>query len=255
MMEHGYAGAKNMEEFVETIWDWDIEVPDLITENTWNQIYETYILDKNNLGLKEYFNTNSPYAKQAILARMSEAIRKGSWNPSQDVKTALANEYIESVIKYGVTCCHHTCANLDLSEFMVMGSSLSRAQLQQFADAFEGATGQTLKIPGNPGGQNDNPDQGKVPPSEENTEDNGQSTNPDQGTTSPGEASTVQAASTEAGEASDSGSENAHEISQVNEQSSSQSNTPLIAIIGVILLLCLVGVGYFRNDIRNLIKK
>ncbi len=255
MMEHGYAGAKNMEEFVETIWDWDIEVPDLITENTWNQIYETYILDKNNLGLKEYFNTNSPYAKQSILARMSEAIRKGSWNPSQDVKTALANEYIESVIKYGVTCCHHTCANLDLSEFMVMGSSLSRAQLQQFADAFEGATGQTLKIPGNPGGQNDNPDQGKVPPSEENTEDNGQSTNPDQGTTSPGEASTVQAASTEAVQASNSGSENAHEISQVNQQNSSQSNTPLVAIIGVILLLCLVGVGYFRNDIIGRIRK
>lgn len=67
MMEHGYAGAKNMEEFVETIWDWDIEVPDLITENTWNQIYETYILDKNNLGLKEYFNTNSPYANRLYL--------------------------------------------------------------------------------------------------------------------------------------------------------------------------------------------
>ena len=255
MMEHGQDGTRYMDSFVENIWMWDTTDPDLISEETWNDIYDTYIKDKHNLGLKEYFNTDNPYAKQSILARMSEAIRKGNWNPSTAVKTALANEYIESVIKYGVTCCHHTCANLDLSEFMVMGSSLSREQLQQFADAFEGATGQTLKIPGNPGGQNDNPDQGTIPPSEENTEDNGQSTNPDQGTTSPGEASTVQAVSTEAGEASDSGSENAHEISQVNEQSSSQSNTPLVAIIGVILLLCLVGVGYFRNDIIDRIRK
>lgn len=233
MMEHGHDGTRYMDTFVETLWMWDVTNPDLITEDTWNDVYDVYVKDKYNLGLKEYFNTNNPYAKQSILARMVENIRKGYWNPSQDVKTELSNEYIESVTKYGVTCCHHTCANIELSQFMVMGSSLSRAQLQQFADAFEGTTGKTIEIPGTPGGQN---------------------TNLDPGTVSPGEVSTVQAAS-EVGTSSDSKSENVHEISEVNEQNSGQSNTPLIAIIGVILLLCLVGVGYFRNDIKNFIKK
>ena len=196
----------------------------------------------------------NPYAYASTAAWALEAVRRGMWNPDAATLTKIIDQYIEATIKYGVTCCHHTCANIDFNQFLVMGSSLSRAQLQQFADAFEGATGQTIKIPGNPG-QNNNPDQGTIPPSEENTEDNGQSTNPDQGTTSPGEASTVQAASTEAGQASDSNSQNTHEISEVSQQNSSQSNTPLVAIIGVILLLCLVGVGYFRNDIISRIRK
>ena len=178
------------------------------------------------------------------------------WNPDAATLTKIIDQYIEATIKYGVTCCHHTCANIDFNQFLVMGSSLSREQLQQYADAYEGATGKTLEIPGTPGEQPE-PNPGTVTPGTDvpGGEDREQNTNPDQGTTSPGEASTVQAASTEAGQASDSNSQNTHEISEVSQQNSSQSNTPLVAIIGVILLLCLVGVGYFRNDIISRIRK
>ncbi len=255
MMEQGSYGATIMNSGVENLWGWTVTNPDSVPEWMWDEVMDIYVNDKYDLGMKEFFDTNNPYAKQSMIARMVEAIRKGYWNPSESVKTQLANEYIESVIKYGVTCCHHTCSNIDLSEFMVMGSSLSKAQLQQFADAFEGITGKTIEVPGDTGEQNDNPDQGSVPPSEENPEDREQNTNPDQGTTSPGETSTVQAASTEAGQASDSNSQNAHEISEVSQQNSSQSNTPLVAIIGVILLMCLVGVGYFRTSIMDFLKK
>jgi len=49
---------------------------------------------------------------------MLEAIRKGYWTPSEDVKTALAETYQESVEKYGVTCCHHTCGNPLLQDYI-----------------------------------------------------------------------------------------------------------------------------------------
>ncbi|MFZ2071897.1 MAG: cobaltochelatase subunit CobN [Halobacteriota archaeon] len=118
MMEHDYAGAREMMKFIENLWGWDVVTPDLITQGMWNQIYDVYIQDKYNLGLKDFFDSNSPYAEQSITARMLEAIRKGYWNPSDAVKTTLTETYQKSVEEYGVTCCHHTCANLLLQEYM-----------------------------------------------------------------------------------------------------------------------------------------
>ncbi len=118
MMEHDYAGAREMMKFVEYLWGWDVVTPDLITQDMWNQVYDIYVRDKYNLGLSGFFESSNPYALQSITARMLEAIRKGYWNPSEDVKTALAEVYHKSVEKYGVTCCHHTCANLMLRDYM-----------------------------------------------------------------------------------------------------------------------------------------
>lgn len=117
MMEHDYAGAREMDKFLEYMWGWDVTVPDLITEDMWNEVYDIYIQDKYNLGLKEFFNENNPYALQSMVSRMLEAERKKYWNPSDEVKTELAKMYDESVKEYDVTCCHHTCANPFLDEY------------------------------------------------------------------------------------------------------------------------------------------
>jgi cobaltochelatase CobN len=125
MMEHDYTGAKNMEEFMERFWRWDVEVPDLITEDMWNQVYDVYIQDKYDLGLNEFFDSNNPYAQQSITARMLETIRKGYWDP--------AETYQKSVDEYGVTCCHHTCGNLLLQDYMqgiVSASALEQSTEQ-----------------------------------------------------------------------------------------------------------------------------
>ena len=118
MMEHDYAGAREMMRFTEHLWGWDVVTPDLITEDMWNQVYEVYIQDKYNLGLNEFFDSNNPYAQQSITARMLETIRKGYWDPSEEVKTNLAATYQKSVEEYGVTCCHHTCGNVLLQDYM-----------------------------------------------------------------------------------------------------------------------------------------
>jgi len=118
MMEHGYDGTRYMAQFTEDLWVWDVVTPDLITDDMWNQVYDIYAQDKYNLGTKEFFDSNNPYALQSVTARMLEAIRKGYWGPSEDVKTALAEIYQKSVEEYGVTCCHHTCGNPLLQEYM-----------------------------------------------------------------------------------------------------------------------------------------
>jgi len=49
---------------------------------------------------------------------MLETARKDRWHPTEEMKSELAKQYEQSVAEYGVTCCHHTCGNLLLQEYM-----------------------------------------------------------------------------------------------------------------------------------------
>ncbi len=111
MQEHGYCGAKAMSELFENLWGWEATSPEIVTDYMWNEVFEVYVQDKYDMGLEDWFNENNPYALQSATARMLEAIRKGYWDPSDEVKTTLAETYRKSVEEYGVTCCGHTCAN------------------------------------------------------------------------------------------------------------------------------------------------
>ena len=118
MMEHDYAGAREISSMLEDFWGLEVTLPDVVTESMWNEMYEVYITDKHDLGLEKWFNENNPWAVQSITARMLEAVRKGYWDPSDEVKTVLAETYQKSVEEYGITCCHHTCGNPFLDSYM-----------------------------------------------------------------------------------------------------------------------------------------
>ncbi|MBN1236680.1 MAG: cobaltochelatase subunit CobN [Methanotrichaceae archaeon] len=118
MQEHGYAGAREMDKFVENLWGWEATVPDLVTESMWNEVHDVYIQDKYHMGLKKFFDQNNPYAYQALSGRLLETARKERWHPTEEVKKEMTEQYEQSVEDYGVTCCHHTCGNLALQEYM-----------------------------------------------------------------------------------------------------------------------------------------
>ena len=118
MQGQGYSGAREMDKFTEYLWGWDVTVPDLVTETMWNEAYDVYVDDKYDLGLKEFFDENNPYAYQVMTARMLETSRKDYWHPTEEMKQNLAEEFEKSETEYGVTCCHHTCGNILLREYM-----------------------------------------------------------------------------------------------------------------------------------------
>jgi cobaltochelatase CobN len=119
MIEHDYTGAKNMEEFMERFWRWDVCVPDLVTEDMWNQAYDVYVGDEYpDLNMREYFDNNNPHAYQSMTARMLDAVRMGYWDATNEVIENLVAEYTESVAKNGAACCHHTCGNPLLDEYI-----------------------------------------------------------------------------------------------------------------------------------------
>ncbi|MHC1569878.1 MAG: cobaltochelatase subunit CobN [Candidatus Syntropharchaeales archaeon] len=111
MMEHGYAGAGKLSDHLANLFGWDVVDTRFVDAADWNEVYEVYILDKYDLDTKGWFDENSPWARQEMMARMLEASRKDFWSPTDEIKTALAEEYQQSVEKYGPCCCIVCCGN------------------------------------------------------------------------------------------------------------------------------------------------
>jgi cobaltochelatase CobN len=118
MMKYDYYGSSILSSGLENLWGWEVTTPDMITDDMWNEMYDVYIQDKYNLGMEEFFNENNPWAQQSMLARMLEATRKGYWDASEEIIETLTAKYVESVAENGVTCCHHTCGNPTLDEYV-----------------------------------------------------------------------------------------------------------------------------------------
>lgn len=118
MMEYDYEGARQMMKTVEYMWGWDVTNPDIITDSDWETMYDIYVNDKYDIGVDEFLKTDNPYQYQSITARMLETIRKDYWDASDEITQNLVKEYVESVVQDGVTCCHHTCGNPLLDEYI-----------------------------------------------------------------------------------------------------------------------------------------
>ncbi len=261
MINSGYDGARYMDSFVENLWIWQVTKPELVSGSTWDQVHSIYVKDSYNLGLNSFFNSANPYAKASIIARLLETARKGYWNPSEEIKTSLANEYISMVNQYGVACCHHTCGNIVFNQWLVSVSSLNSAALQKFAGVFAAATGAKLVVPGG----SETPGQPGVPgtpgqPSPGYTRSQGHGVSPGYtggqgqagGQTSSGAGSA--AAVTAEGAGPGPSARRSGRVFEVSASSAggSGSQMPFYALLGVIGIVLLIGAGYFLKGHKKI---
>jgi len=141
MMKEGYAGARFVDKVVEHLWGWQVTVPEAVDAAKWNEMYETYVLDRNGLKIKEMFRqSKNMWAYQSIVARMLETIRKDYWKADKKVVETLAREYVESVKEVGLACCDHTCNNPLLTKFtasVLMSVPGLRNQTQGFMKSLD----------------------------------------------------------------------------------------------------------------------
>jgi cobaltochelatase CobN len=118
MMKEGYAGARFVDKVTEHLWGWQVTVPEAVDAAKWQEMYETYVLDRNGLGMKELFRqSKNMWAYQSLVARMLETVRKQYWKPDRKVVETLAVEYAEAAQEVGLACCDHTCNNPLLTRF------------------------------------------------------------------------------------------------------------------------------------------
>lgn len=148
MQKEGYAGAGAMREFVEYMWGWDATVDKAIDDTMWQQTFETYVEDKQNLGMKAFFEEKSPFAFQDITARMIETIRKDRWNADQATRTRLLEEYIGSINEHGVSCTEVSCGNGRLLEYVMNEAARANVPAPALASAraaLEQAMGKSIE--------------------------------------------------------------------------------------------------------------
>ncbi len=141
--KEGYAGAGAMRKFVEYMWGWDAVTPELVDDGMWKETFDVYVQDKDNLGMKQFFEQKSPFAYQDITARMIETIRKGYWKADAATETTLLSEYLENVNAHGVGCAEFTCGNPRLSKYVMERARLAGIPvpaIEGFQRAMERAT-------------------------------------------------------------------------------------------------------------------
>ncbi|MFB3926228.1 MAG: cobaltochelatase subunit CobN [Syntrophales bacterium] len=118
MMKEGYAGARFIDRVVEHLWGWQVTVPGAVDAAKWNEMYETYVLDRNGLDIKNLFrHAGNMHAYQSLVARMLETVRKDYWKPDREIVENLAKEYAVNASEVGLACCDHTCNNPLLTKF------------------------------------------------------------------------------------------------------------------------------------------
>ena len=149
MKKENYGGARQMADFAENLWGWQVTVRDAVDEDKWRQVFEVYVEDKYGMELSEFFDEHNPWAYQSMTARMLEAVRKGYWETDEKTTRKLAAEYAVNVVEKGVACCDHTCNNPMLNQMTVnlisIPGVLSPEMVEKFKLAVEKAAKSTLE--------------------------------------------------------------------------------------------------------------
>ena len=190
---------------------------------------------------------------QSSTAWMIYMAQQGLWDADSSTVQRLIDDYMRSVIQYGVACCHHTCKNLAFSDEIIQASSLTAAEKQRFAEILAQATNTEQLYADENGGNSGNA----------NTLANGTSQDKSSGSASGGQTaigedpsqsgnakSSSDAQSSSSSDTGASGAQ-AYELSQKSASKSTlsaESSMPIFVIIAIIILIAIFLVGYVRNQ-------
>lgn len=147
-MRGGAGDASAIAEVINNTYGWDVMKSEVIDDELWNDIYDTYVKDKHNLGVKEYFRTANPAALQEMTAVMLETVRKGMWKASPEQIKSIAELHTETVRDFGAACSGFVCDNAKLREFIAgnvdpqsakaYNASIATVRAENISDADKG---------------------------------------------------------------------------------------------------------------------
>lgn len=110
MQEEGYAGAKFVNQVVQNMWGWQVTTPEAVDSAKWNEMYETYVNDRHNLDMEQFFRqAGNLWAYQALMTRMLEAVRKGYWDADAKVVEDLGAKVSELIEELQLACTEEDC--------------------------------------------------------------------------------------------------------------------------------------------------
>ena len=126
-MKGGASAAGEFSKIITNTYGWNVMKPAAIDKELWDNIYNVYVKDELNLGVKDFFETQNPAALEEMTAVMLETIRKGMWKASAEQTAELTKLHTEIVNKYRPSCSGFVCDNAKLREFIATQSDAQTA--------------------------------------------------------------------------------------------------------------------------------
>src|SRR5690606_20707184 len=100
--QEGYAGTLQVLNVTNNLFGWQVADPNTVRDDQWQALFDTYVMDTRQLGVREWFERHNPTAQAQVLERMAETIRKGYWNASNETRRALAERWLALENQFGV---------------------------------------------------------------------------------------------------------------------------------------------------------
>ena len=117
-MKGGEGSAQMFGKIFRNIFGWHVTRPSAMNSELYNDLYKMYILDENNLGIKEHFMKVNPAAFQTVTSVMLESARKGYWKASKEQLQITAQLHNDFVKEKGAACTEFVCNNGKLEQFI-----------------------------------------------------------------------------------------------------------------------------------------
>jgi cobaltochelatase CobN len=269
MMGEGYSGARYMSnKFVTNLYGWQVTRPSAVSDDLWNRVYDTYFNDKYNLGVTDWLKSgNNAYSFISMGGTMLTSIKEGYWNADDATIRNIANSWAQATVTNGVACCDCSCGNIAMMQWAVqyvnpdilaqlLPKLYEATKNPVFANNTQNHPPQDVDNPSNTAPSAQNPvkgsDSSAIVTSNSTTTTQSSSQSYSKNSNSQGQAVSNVGVNGEAGELASSGSQGADvkksiEINPVTSQSASEVGLSIIAVLGVLCLIGVIGLGYFRN--------
>ena len=110
--------AQMFGETFRNVFGWSVTRQSSLDSQLYDDLYDMYILDREQLGIHDFFRQKNPAALQAMTAVMLESARKGYWRPtSQQLQTTL-QLHTDITRDFGPACTDFVCNNPKLQQFI-----------------------------------------------------------------------------------------------------------------------------------------
>ena len=117
-MKGGEGSAQMFGEIFRNVFGWNATRPSAVDPQLYDDLYDTYILDANGLGIHDYLWQTNPAAFQAMTAVLLESARKGYWKASDEQLRTTASLHAAITREAGAACTEFVCGNPKLERFI-----------------------------------------------------------------------------------------------------------------------------------------
>lgn len=112
------SAAAGFAEIIQNTYGWNVMKPEAIDDELWDEVYDVYVQDKFDIGVRDFFEEENPAALEEMTAVMMETARKGMWEASDEQLKAIAQLHTELIETHKPSCSGFVCNNIKLQEYI-----------------------------------------------------------------------------------------------------------------------------------------